>query len=111
MVRDKNAKIVRDLKPGEVQVFEDGVPQPLRHFELYDGRTETQTPAAPATAAPTSARSATTAATGDTAQAAPMTMNEVRDMSVVTVPPAEATMLAQGFGLSARRELKVRVHP
>ena len=38
VVRRKDGKIIRDLKPGEVQVFEDGVPQKMRHFEFIDGR-------------------------------------------------------------------------
>ena len=37
VVRDKKAKIVRDLKPEEIQVLEDGVPQTIRHFELFEG--------------------------------------------------------------------------
>src|ERR1700747_3760468 len=33
VVRDKKAHIIGDLRPEEVKVFEDGVPQTLRHFE------------------------------------------------------------------------------
>src|SRR5438128_1712328 len=38
VVRDKKSKIVRDLKPEEIQVLEDGDPQTIRHFELFEGR-------------------------------------------------------------------------
>jgi len=80
VVRDKNGKIVRDLKPGEVQVFEDGVPQPLRHFEFSNGHTEVapssvEDPATTTTATPTTAN----------ASAVPKTVNELRDMNVVSV--------------------------
>lgn len=37
VVRDKKAHIIRDLRPEEVKVFEDGVPQTLRHFEFFEG--------------------------------------------------------------------------
>ena len=52
VVRDKNARIIRDLRPDEIQVFEDGVPQKLRHFEFIDGHTKTQLSPEPASAAP-----------------------------------------------------------
>lgn len=59
VVRDKKAKIVRDLKPEEIQVLEDGVPQTIRHFELFEGHQPGDntgpTPAAPSGAAPASA--------------------------------------------------------
>jgi VWFA-related protein len=40
--RDKHGNIVRDLKPDEVQVFENGIPQRKRHFEFFDGRRVSQ---------------------------------------------------------------------
>jgi VWFA-related protein len=81
VVRDKNGKIIRDLRPGEIQVFEDGVPQSLRHFEFVNGRAEAQTSAAPAAAAtPTPAPAAV-----PPSNAPPPTINELRDMSVVSV--------------------------
>src|SRR5579863_2238086 len=42
VVRNKNGKIIRDLKPGDVQVLEDGIPQKVRHFEFVDGRVPLQ---------------------------------------------------------------------
>src|SRR5579859_3897253 len=37
VARDKHSKIVRDLKPEEIQILEDGVPQTIRHFEFFTG--------------------------------------------------------------------------
>lgn len=37
VARDKHSRIVRDLKPEEIQIFEDGVPQTIRHFEFFTG--------------------------------------------------------------------------
>jgi VWFA-related protein len=85
VVRDKNAKIIRNLRPEEIQVFEDGVPQTLRHFEFVNGRVEAQAPvpSAPATAAAPTPVPAAVAPSN--AAPPPPTINEVRDMSVVTV--------------------------
>src|SRR5579871_3142541 len=55
VVRDKHAKIIRDLRPDEVQVFEDGVPQRQRYFQFVDGHVTVQTSPQPAQAAPTAA--------------------------------------------------------
>ena len=35
VVTDKNGKVVTDLKPDEVQIFEDGKPQKITHFGYY----------------------------------------------------------------------------
>ncbi len=78
VVRDKNGKIIRDLKPDEAQVFEDGVPQTVRHFELYNGQAEAAAPAAEASSSLANAQQSN-------APAAPITVNELRDMSVVSV--------------------------
>jgi VWFA-related protein len=37
VARDKHSRIVRDLKPEEIQILEDGVPQTIRHFEFFVG--------------------------------------------------------------------------
>jgi hypothetical protein len=46
VVTDKNGKVVTDLKPEEVQIFEDGKPQKITHFSYYV--TETPVVAPPA---------------------------------------------------------------
>lgn len=76
VVRDRHAQIIRDLRPNEVQVFENGVPQDVRHFEFVDGRTESPTPS-----------TANAAGSGGTAMSPDMqrTVNELRDISVVSV--------------------------
>jgi len=48
VVRDKKGKLVRNLKPGDVQIFEDGVQQQIRSFRLAAGHPMEQTAAAPA---------------------------------------------------------------
>jgi len=89
VVRDKKARIVRDLKPEEIQVFEDGVPQTIRHFEFLDGRLpgagETTVAAVPETA-PANAATAPAGAT-----AAPLSVNTLRQASVVSVVIADLT--------------------
>ena len=89
VVRDKKARIVRDLKPAEIQVFEDGVPQTIRHFEFLDGRLpgagETTVAAVPETA-PANAATAPAGAT-----AAPLSVNTLRQASVVSVVIADLT--------------------
>src|SRR2546421_8705317 len=35
VVTDKNGKVVTDLKPEEVQIFEDGRQQKITHFSYY----------------------------------------------------------------------------
>jgi len=76
VVRDKNAKIIRNLRPDEIQVFEDGVPQTVRHFEFVDGGVVSPPPAMRATPVPAAAAPV---------NVLPPTMNELRDMSVVSV--------------------------
>jgi VWFA-related protein len=49
VVRDKHGKLVKNLKPGDVEVYEDGVRQPIRGFRLVSGP-ETPPPQEPAAA-------------------------------------------------------------
>ncbi len=71
VVRDKSAHIIHDLRPDEIQIFEDGVPQTLKHFEFVDGRIPEPSEAAPAAPAATAA--------------APPTVNKLRDISVISL--------------------------
>jgi VWFA-related protein len=48
VVRDKHEKLVRDLRPEDVEVREDGVPQHLESFELVDRQAGGDVPATPA---------------------------------------------------------------
>ncbi len=77
VVRDKKARIVRDLKPEEIQVLEDGVPQTLHHFEFVEGRTAEAGAAVQAPAA--------TAKPPAQPSSAPPTVNDLRDASVVSI--------------------------
>lgn len=38
VIRDKNQKLVRNLKPEEIQILVDGVPQPVKSFRTVAGR-------------------------------------------------------------------------
>src|SRR5271155_2782096 len=44
VVRDKHQKLVRDLRPENVQIFEDGVLQKVRSFSFRDGRNAADAP-------------------------------------------------------------------
>ena len=79
VVRDKHAQILRDLRPEEIQVLEDGVPQKLRYFQFVDGLS-----AAPASPAPVAAPSLAASPAAPSATVQP-TVNELRDISVVSV--------------------------
>lgn len=46
VVRDKRGHLVKNLKPGDVQILEDGVPQQLLSFRLVPGREEVRREAA-----------------------------------------------------------------
>ncbi len=78
VVRDKKSRIVRDLKPEEIQILEDGVPQALRHFEFYEGKAPGDTG---------EDRSPTTPAAPAQGQlpAASLSVNALRDLNVVSV--------------------------
>jgi len=57
VVRDRHARIIRDLRPDEVQVFEDGVPQVQRYFQFRDGHSTMPPSREPAQIVPASAGS------------------------------------------------------
>src|SRR5208283_3455491 len=58
--------------PEEIQVYDDGVPQKLKHFEFVDGKTAEPSEPAPAAAPAVTA-------------AAPPTVNKLRDISVISL--------------------------
>lgn len=96
VVRDKKAHIIRDLRPEEVQVFEDGVPQKLRQFQFFDGHSTPQT-----LSAATPALSTTTPAI---ASAAARDINELRDMSVVSLVVANLDPRGRKLTMDAMRK-------
>lgn len=79
VVRDKKSRIVRDLKPEEIQVLEDGVPQTIRHFELFEGHAPGDN-TGPASAG----LSAATLAPATPAAQAPL-MRTLREATIVSV--------------------------
>src|SRR5580658_6717584 len=50
VVRDKKGRLVKNLKPGDVEIYEDGVRQEIRSLRLAGG----EAPVQPAKAAPQS---------------------------------------------------------
>ena len=44
VVRDSHGKLVKNLRPGEIEVYEDGIRQEVRSFRLVDGRQVLQSP-------------------------------------------------------------------
>ncbi len=108
VVRDRKSKIVRDLKPEEIQVLEDGVPQTLRHFEFVEGHAVVES--APAQA-PTTAPANPPAASFT----APPTVNALRDASVVSVVVGPLTTNVRKEALDAllgfvKNELRPNVY-
>ena len=51
VVRDKHGKIVKNLKPGDVSIYEDGVKQQIQSFRLVEGTAAAQQTTGGATAA------------------------------------------------------------
>jgi VWFA-related protein len=78
VVRDKKAHIIRNLRPEEVQVFEDGVRQNLRHFEFVGRPSASQEPSAPALAASTQSPPSSVSSNSYNVQ-------ELREISVVSL--------------------------
>lgn len=99
VVRDKSARIIHDLRPDEVRVFEDGVPQTLRHFQFYDGHSVSLEPSSP-----TGTGSATAISAHASTQSAPPTVNELRDISVVSVVIANLDPRGRQLTVDAMRD-------
>jgi len=100
VVRDKHASIIHDLKPDEVQIFEDGVPQKLRHFEFLNGQA-----AQAAALAPDSAPApASSVSPSPNPPAGGHTVNELRDISVVSLVIADLDPRGRKVTLDAMRQ-------
>lgn len=100
VVRDKKAHILRNLRPEEIQVFEDGVPQKTRHFEFFEGHA-TPPPAPPAGATPTSAVSC---APVHSSPNPPNSVQELRDISVVSVVVSNLDQQGRKLTLDTMRD-------
>jgi VWFA-related protein len=98
VVRDKHATVIRDLRPDEIQVFEDGIPQTVRHFEFRNGHVlqEAAQAAEPAPAAPGSPSAK--------AAIAPHTVNELREISVVSLVIADLDPRGRKATIDAMRQ-------
>ena len=96
VVRDKSSRMVRDLRPEEIQVLEDGVPQTVRQFEFVHedsstGRVPQKTPAH--RGSPSQPQSS----------AAASTVNELRDISVVSLVIANLDPRGRQLALDTMR--------
>ena len=107
VVRDKSGKVIRNLRPGEVRVFENGVEQSVRHFEFVDGRLTVIPPAV----AQTEAAPANTTAPAPASTTAP-TVNELRDLSLVSVVIADLDPRGRKLAMSAMEDfIKAEMQP
>jgi VWFA-related protein len=102
VVRDKHQNAIRDLKPGEVQIFEDGVPQKMRHFEFVDGHSMQEV--APAPAPDSSSPASSSAAAPVTAPADTHTVDELREISVVSLVIADLDPRGRKLTIDAMRQ-------
>jgi VWFA-related protein len=98
VVRDKHGQIVRNLRPGEVRVLEDGVPQRVRQFDFSSGRTDSRQPQAfqPPPALATAPQ--------EPAASEPPTVNELRDISVVSIVIANLDPRGRKVAADAMRD-------
>jgi len=95
VVRDKHGEVIRNLRPDEIQVLENRVPQPVRHFEFVGGKL---------TAEPLATETKAVAATTTVVQPAHLDVNELRDMSVVSVVIANMDPRGRKLAESAIQE-------
>ena len=103
VVRDTHGNVIRNLSPDEIKVFENGVLQPVRHFEFVDGRSmvEPQSPAIK-TAVPAA----------KDAKGAHLDVNELREISIVTVVIANVDPRGRKLAENAMKEfIKKELRP
>ena len=94
VVRDKHHHAVSDLRPEEIEVFEDGVKQNIRAFRSVGGREQLQTE-----------RSIAVQSTGATdSSKSPEALNSLRQVNFVSVVFADIASLNMEFARRALRE-------
>src|SRR3569833_2828838 len=96
VVRDKSERIIRDLRPEELQVLEDGVPQAVRHFEFVHGNSTAVEPPQKTTATPAGTP-------GAAPSAEPETVNRLRDISVLSLVIANLDPRGRQLALDTMR--------
>ena len=100
VVRDKHANIIRDLQPNEIQVFEDGVLQTQRHFEFVNGHSQPEVASVPEPAP----KPAAPWRESSSAEAEAHTVNELRDISVVSLVIADLDPRGRKLTVDAMRD-------
>jgi len=92
VARDKHGQIVRDLRPEEVQIFEDDVRQQIRGFAFFDKGATSQSQSRAAESAPTAG--------------APSALQDLRGINVVTAVFAGPIKANTDNGAAARDLLR-----
>jgi VWFA-related protein len=107
VVRDKHARIIRDLRPEEIQIFEDGVQQKVRHFDFVDGHLGPAPNAGVTSIASTSGDRG-----GGAASAEEHNVQELRDISVISVVIASLDPRGRKLTVDAMRKfVKTELKP
>ena len=104
VARDKTGRVIRNLRPDELQVFENGVPQKLRHFEFVDGRSMAPAAATSSPAAPSSGTGIGPVQMAAGSPAASPTLNQLRDISVVSLVIADLDPRGRKLTLDAMHD-------
>lgn len=109
VVRDKHQHPVKDLRPEEIEVYEDGVRQSVRAFRHVQGAEQLQSERSQAAARPATQAITTQTTSAVTAQAAsadndgkaPSALNSLRQLNFVSVVFADIAPLNMEFARRA----------
>lgn len=93
VVRDKHHHLVTDLRPNEIEIYEDGVRQDLKSFQLVQGAEQLQTERAAAQTAQTR--------TGNTNLPAATSQNNLKQINFVSIVFAPTAPLNREFAREA----------
>jgi len=97
-VRDAKGKVVKNLKPGDLEVFEDGVRQDIRSFKLIQGQTEGKGKAAAGQLTATANASTPT--------------NPLRAVNLICIVFANLTPFSKQYAVNAVKDfLKTQIQP
>lgn len=96
VVRDSRGRIVKNLKPGDLEVLENGVRQQVRSFKLVSGRDKV----------------ASTPAEAKHASAAPIAANPLKAVNLICIVFTNLDPFTKKFAMDAAREfLKAQLDP
>jgi VWFA-related protein len=95
VARDKHANVIRNLRPDEVQVYENGVLQKIRHFEFADSHSAVEPPLIREESVPIASAGA---------KQSQLDVNELREVSMVTVVIANVDPRGRKLAESAMKD-------